>query len=323
MRSQFNKFKYPGIRDVYIDRERNLIITFASITEDKYASRNKRRCQLSRTKLDQLQKLSLDLNMQVVILGELLVVDTPIYVYMDHSIYFSGNHKSNSSFWFNDNAAFYDAYQTNNIQNGKEHSGTIDTLVFKKENSQRALDLIVARFPKLQLFAETSISNMKAFESKMNTYSKDERMTDLIGLIGEYIFYSTYNLNNIDGKSIEKIKWNFNEGNIYENHDFKLILENKETIFVEVKTTSIASERHIISNNEVEFMKLNKDNFVLVTIKLSNPFLSFILSGKKITNDIVDEFIDNKEYELVNYFRWAEIKGNFNFESKEFELTKK
>lgn len=323
MKSQFNKFKYPGVRDVYIDKERNLILTFASIKEDKHAARNKKRCQLSRNKLDQLQKLSLDLNMQVVILGELIVDGTPIYVYMDHSIYFSRNHKSNSSFWFSDDAAFYDAYQTDKIQKGKEYSGTVDTLLFKKENFHEALDLIIARYPKIKLFVDTSISNMKELESRMNSYSKDERKTDLIGLIGEYIFYSTYNLNKIDGNAIEKIKWNFSEGNIYENHDFKLILENKKTIFVEVKTTSITSERHIISNNEVEFMKLNKDNFLLVTIKLSNAFLSYILSGEKISNEIVDKFIDSNDYELLTYFRWGEINDSFNFESKEFELTKK
>lgn len=323
MKKQFNRFKYPGIRGVYLDKERNLILTFASITIDKHAGKNKKRCQLSRNRLDQLKKLSLDLNMQIVILGELMVEETPIYVYMDHSIYFSGKHKSNSSFYFNDDSAFYDAYQTSNIQNGEEHGGSIDTLVFKEENSQRALDLIVARYPKLQLFASTSISNLKEFEHKMNSFVKEERITDLIGFIGEYIFFSTYNINKIDGKSVDKIRWNFQEGNIYENHDFKLVLENKETVFVEVKTTSFTSERHIISNNEVEFMKLNKDNFILSTIKLSNSFVSYILSGEKMTNEMIDRFIDKKEYELVNYFQWKEINDNFKFETKEFELTKK
>lgn len=323
MRFLLNKLKVNSYRDIYYYDDKNLIISFVSITEDKSQKNPKYRLQVNKDKLDALKNLSLSMNKQIIILGELILNGESIYVYMDNSIYFNRNHKGSTSTWINDKSAIIDAYNNKTIEIGSEYSGSVSSLVFTTEKADAAINRIISSYPHLQRFISQNIPSIDNFIKLLNNKIKDNQYSEVIGYIGEYLFYKIHNELEIDGKKIKNIKWNYEEGNIYENHDFQVLLEDERGIFIEVKTTSFLNEDHIISKNEIEFMKSNKNNYVLSSISLSKEFISYIINSNKFDLNIIDDFIKNKKYTIYNNFGLKEINDKFYFDAKQYFIRDK
>lgn len=319
--------KHKGIRDLFYLPSRDVLLLFGNIREDAYStSKNnakKFRMQISRSKLDSIKDISLKMDKQVIILATYFIGDEPVYIFMDQENYLSREHTSNSSIWFNDFATIYSANKTKLPRIGSENSGKIDTLVFTDDCWSSALDTILSKYPVIKMFALSEEIKRKEIQRKMNESLLNDEFKNIVGYIGEYIFNEVIPKLTIKSKGVEKIKWNYEIGNIYANHDFQIQLEPNILNFVEVKTTTTNGKEHFISDNEVEFIKENKNSFLLVVIKLGDKITEYLKQTKKIDLEEIEKFIYVKDYEMQIYNGWKEINEAFNFEPRQYTLRTK
>lgn len=316
--------KHKGTRDLFYSPSRDVLLLFGNIKEDKYSTGKNNakrfRMQISRSKLDSIKDASLKMDKQVIILATYYIGDEPVYIFMDQENYLGREHTSNSSIWFNDFATIYSANKTKLPKIGSESSGKIDTLVFTEECWSLALDTILSKYPIIKMFTLSEEIKRKEIQRKMNESFSNDEFKNIVGYIGEYIFNEVIPKLNINDKGVEKIKWNYEIGNIYANHDFQIQLEPNILKFVEVKTTTTNDKEYFISDNEVEFIKKNKNAFLLVVIKLGDKITEYLKQTKKIDLEEIEKFIYIKDYEMKIYNGWKEINEAFNFEPKQYTL---
>lgn len=319
--------KHKGIRDLFYLPSRDVLLLFGNIREDAYSTgknnAKKFRMQISRSKLDSIKDISLKMDKQVIILATYFIGDEPVYIFMDQENYLSREHTSNSSIWFNDFATIYSANKTKLPRIGSENLGKIDTLVFTDDCWSSALDTILSKYPVIKMFALSEEIKRKEIQRKMNESLLNDEFKNIVGYIGEYIFNEVIPKLTINSKGVEKIKWNYEIGNIYANHDFQIQLEPNILNFVEVKTTTTNGKEHFISDNEVEFIKENKNSFLLVVIKLGDKITEYLKQTKKIDLEEIEKFIYVKDYEMQIYNGWKEINEAFNFEPRQYTLRTK
>ncbi len=140
-------------------------------------------------------------------------------------------------------------------------------------------------------------------ESLFNTILKEPYL--------KYIFIEKINEKLKENISVfDNYKWNNNEKETYENHDFS-IQHNNSNIYLEVKTNKSKKTNLWMSNNEFDFAKQNEENWALIhLLEISS------LSNLNYIDLSIKHFIINKmTINLIN-----EIEKSNNKDKKRFEI---
>lgn len=321
--NKYRKLNIKGAGEIYEAIHHDLYVSIFNINESGLEGNNNLRIQLDAKRRDKLKEISIDSNRQIIILARYKFDEEKfVYIYAPSDHYLLRTFDVRSSVWLSDKSAILDAHRTSVPQYGEEEKGKLTTICFSNEIFDKGVDEILSTMPLLKSFNEELLEDHLTFESKINDLKENEKIKELIGYLGEYIFYSNRDSINIEEKSIHKTLWNYVSGQKYENHDFTVQLDDMSNRFVEIKTSSPSSESHYISNNEVNFMEKNKDNYSLVSIKLNNKFMSLIYSDCKLNIKEIDALIQEKNYDMEIFNGYQEIDNSFNFESKTFSMER-
>ncbi len=308
---------------MYEDTNQNLLFSIFNINSSGLKENDKFRIQLSVERRELLKEISLKENKQLIILARYSIDDKSIYIYAPTSHYLLRDFEVRSSIWFSDKAAMIDAYKNDSIETGKEDGGSVDTICFSGNVFFEAIDYIISTLPILTRFTEREFNKVTEYEETLNFFKEENKFKQLIGYVGEYIFHKNKNEILIDEKHIKSSLWNYVVGEKYENHDFKIELEDLSTRFIEIKSSSPLSESHYISKNEINFMEKNKEAYTLITFKLGSEFMSYLYSANKISLKDLDELIEQGYFSMEIYNGYSEISNAFLFEEKTFSIRKK
>lgn len=180
-------------------------------------------------------------------------------------------------------------------------------------------------FNKLQNFMNVIFNNNI---SKNNTQVFwTEKRNEEVGYAGEFLFNTLLELKEINYvdlpedliKDLNVFTW-VSKKNKYSDHDFKV-----GEYFVEVKTTEKNDkiDRFMISENELNLMESNKENFFLCFIKnIKIDEIDWVYSKEnvKLFKKKEESNKDGIEIKFYNYF---ELKDNFNFKPKGYWVSEK
>lgn len=321
--NRYQRIKTKGLGEIYEDRQHGILISVFNLNDSGIEKNNKWRIQLDAKKRDLLKTLSIKGNKQLILLAKRKISENKyVYIYAPTDYYLLREFDIRSSIWFSDKSAILDAYVTGNIQYGKEDKNKITTICFSNDAFESGIDEILSTMPKLKSFNEINWAYESEFDETLNNLKENDKIKELIGYLGEYIFYKQRKNLKINNLNIQKTLWNYLNGLKYENHDFNVELENMENYFVEVKTASPSSDSHYISNNEIDFMVKNKNNYSLVSIELNNKFMSLIYSDEKINSKDIDQLIHGENYNMEIFNGYQEIEKSFTFKSTTFSMER-
>lgn len=127
---------------------------------------------------------------------------------------------------------------------------------------------------------------------------QNEKILEIIGDKGEEIIYEYLKKKYDNVKHISKN---------YRYYPYDFLIDNvDQKIYIEVKSTSDPIKpRFLMSRNEINFYKLNKDNYWLILVRNLNPynndsdivpFINIIKNPNIIINDKIVGFKNNSIY---------------------------
>ncbi len=323
--NRWKKIKYKGAGEIYEDIYENIIYAIFNMNSSGIENNEKLRLQLGKTRNDALKELSKIKRKQILILVKLNIVGKTVFTYYPTSHILNRDFSSRTSIWISSKSPILDSYKNETIEVGSELNGQVNTISFTESNFDEAIEKILSTLPKLGVVHNDSEININDFENLLNYLKRNEMHNELIGYVGEYIFYNLAKDKDIKiyDNHIKKILWNHENGNKYENHDFVVLLENMKNNFIEVKTTTQLSNRHYISKNELSFMEENKNSYSLISIKLNSIFMKLLYNDNEITLNAINSLIKKDNYVIEVFDGKDKINKTFNIEGKTFILEKR